>query len=205
MFIRLLKLPIKLVALPLHSRTGGAPFCWSDCAGAIVRHHKSAGNGISSRLIGRMGCSCSRCHALPDYRYRCILRACAAYRRMAAGQGHGYHALRSGLYSDLISLLSLFALTPAFHRAEARIGATGNERLPAMRTKFHRIVKLSQPDGKQEFYRQHQRMEVPHHHGMVAQFQVIARRVSFKAGKSFLVQCQGVFIQYVLVMVVHET
>lgn len=91
--------------------------------------------------------------------------------RMAAEQSHRCHDLHSGLCSDLTSSLSLFSLTPAFHRAEARICAPGNERLPAIRTQFHRIVRIGEPDGKQEFYRKHQRMKVPHHHSMVAQFQ----------------------------------
>lgn len=85
----------------LISRTAGAPFRRSDCAGTIIHHHKSAGDGISSRLIGRMGCSCAWCHA--------------------------FH---SGLYSELISLISLSALTPAFRRAEARICASGINAFP---------------------------------------------------------------------------
>lgn len=107
----LLKLPLRLAALLL------IPVLL-DCAGVVIRHHESAGNGFSYRLFGRIGCSCTRCHALPDGWHRCILCACAAYSRMAAEQSHGRHDLYSGLHSALTPLLLLCSPFAAFHRAE---------------------------------------------------------------------------------------
>lgn len=84
---------------------------------------------------------------------------------------------------------------PALGRTILRVRPPGIERLAAMSARSHRILFVSHFEGEQKPYRQHQRMEIPHNHWMVVQFQMVGGRISLEAGQSPSVQIQRVLIQ----------
>ena len=91
---------------------------------------------------------------------------------------------------------------PAIVRAESGISTPGNEGPLAMFAHLQRILCIGQAQGKEEPNGQQQRMEVPHHHGMVAQLQMIARHIALKARDALPVQLLCVSIKILPVVFV---
>lgn len=69
---------------------------------------------------------------------------------------------------------------------------------------LQRILCVSQAQREEEPNGQQQRMKIPHHHGMVAQLQMIARYVALKARDALPVQFLCVSIKVLPVVLVEK-
>ena len=93
-------------------------------------------------------------------------------------------------------------LLAAIVRAESGIGTLGDEGPLAMLAHLQRVLHVGQVQGEEEPNRQQQRMEVPHHHGMIAQLQMVARHIALKTRDALPVQLLCISIKILPVVLV---